>query len=401
MTDFAATAALFHLPEGVIYLDGNSLGPLPLAAEARVGQVLREQWGDQLIRAWNDSDWMTLPSRVGDRIARLIGAPAGSVVTGDTLSIKVFQALAAALALAPADRRVVLSDSGNFPSDLYIADGLLSALGGRELKVVAPEEVADAIDETVAVTMLTEVDYRTGRLHDMAALTRRAHDVGAIAVWDLAHSAGAIPVHLEGADADFAVGCTYKYLNGGPGSPAFIYVAPRHADVAQPILSGWLGHAEPFAFERAYRPAAGIERMRVGTPPIVALSILDAALDAWEGVDLGSLRAASIHLSDTFIREVERRCPQEDCGLQLASPRAPHARGSQVSFRHDHAYPVMQALIARGVIGDVRAPDILRFGFTPLYLSEAEVVQAATILADVIDTRAYEAAEYQQRAAVT
>ncbi len=401
MTDFAATAALFHLPEGVIYLDGNSLGPLPLAAQARVGQVLREQWGDQLIRAWNDSDWMTLPSRVGDRIARLVGAPAGSVVTGDTLSIKVFQALAAALALAPADRRVVLSDSGNFPSDLYIADGLLSALGGRELKVVAPEEVADAIDETVAVTMLTEVDYRTGRLHDMAALTKRAHDVGAIAVWDLAHSAGAIPVHLAQADADFAVGCTYKYLNGGPGSPAFIYVAPRHADVAQPILSGWLGHAEPFAFERAYRPATGIERMRVGTPPIVALSILDAALDAWDDVDMADVRAASIHLSDTFIREVERRCPQADCGLQLASPRDADLRGSQVSFRHDHAYPVMQALIARGVIGDVRAPDILRFGFTPLYLSEAEVVQAATILADVIDTRAYEAAEYQQRAAVT
>ncbi|WP_298814025.1 kynureninase [uncultured Sphingomonas sp.] len=401
MTDFAATRALFHLPEGVIYLDGNSLGPLPLAAEARVGQVLREQWGDQLIRAWNDSDWMTLPSRVGDRIARLVGAPPASIVTGDTLSIKVFQALAAALALAPADRRVVLSDSGNFPSDLYIADGLLAALGGRELKVVAPDEVADAIDETVAVTMLTEVDYRTGRLHDMAALTKRAHAAGAITVWDLAHSAGAIPVHLALADADFAVGCTYKYLNGGPGSPAFIYVAPRHADVAQPILSGWLGHAEPFAFHRTYRPAAGIERMRVGTPPIVALSILDAALDAWDDVDLGSLRAASIHLSDTFIREVERRCPEADCGLALASPRDPHARGSQVSFRHDHAYPVMQALIARGVIGDVRAPDILRFGFTPLYLSEAEVVQAATILADVIDTRAYEAPEYQRRAAVT
>ncbi|WP_294189174.1 kynureninase [uncultured Sphingomonas sp.] len=397
MTDFAATRALFHLPQGVIYLDGNSLGPLPLAAQARVGQVLREQWGDQLIRAWNDSHWMALPARVGDRIARLVGAPPASVVTGDTLSIKVFQALAAALALAPPGRRVVLSDSGNFPSDLYIADGLLAALGGRELKVVAPEEVADAIDEGVAVTMLTEVDYRTGRLHDMAALTARAHAAGAITVWDLAHSAGAIPVYLQQADADFAVGCTYKYLNGGPGSPAFIYVAPRHADHAQPILSGWLGHAEPFAFHRAYRPAPGIERMRVGTPPIVALSILDAALDAWEGVDMAELRAASIRLSETFIREVERRCP----ALQLASPRDPHARGSQVSFRHDHAYPVMQALIARGVIGDVRAPDILRFGFTPLYLSEAEVVQAATILADVIDTRAYEAPEFQQRAAVT
>ena len=401
MTDFAATRALFHLPEGVIYLDGNSLGPLPRAAEARVGQVLREEWGNQLIRAWNDSDWMALPSRVGDRLARLVGAPPASVVTGDTLSIKVFPALAAALALAPADRRVVLSDSGNFPSDLYIADGLLAALGGRELKIVAPEEVADAINETVAVTMLTEVDYRTGRLHDMAALTARAHAVGAVTVWDLAHSAGAVPVNLEQADADFAVGCTYKYLNGGPGSPAFIYVAPRHADHAQPILSGWLGHAEPFAFHRAYRPASGVERMRVGTPPIVALSILDAALDAWDGVNMANVRAASIRLSETFIREVERRCARNECGLALASPRDPHARGSQVSFRYDHAYPVMQALIARGVIGDVRAPDILRFGFTPLYLSEAEVVQAATILAEVIDTRAFEAPEYQRRATVT
>ncbi|MBB3475073.1 kynureninase [Sphingomonas sp. BK345] len=397
MTDFAATRALFHLPPGVIYLDGNSLGPLPRAAEARAAAVIREQWGERLIRGWNDCEWMALPTRVGDRIARLVGAPAGSVITGDTLSIKLFQALAASLALRP-DRRVVLSDSGNFPSDLYIAQSLLDSLGqGHELRIVAPEEVADAVDEDVAVTMLTEVDYRTGRLHDMRALTARAHAAGAIALWDLAHSAGALPVNVAGADADFAVGCTYKYLNGGPGAPAFLYLAPRHAETARPILSGWLGHRAPFAFERDYAPAPGVERMRVGTPPVIALSVLDAALDAWDGVDMVDVRAASIRLSQRFIAEVEARCPQ----LALASPRDPHARGSQVSFAHPQAYAVMQALIARGVIGDVRAPDLLRFGFTPLYLSEEEVVRAVDTLAAILATDAWDRPEHHARAAVT
>jgi kynureninase len=397
MTDFAASRALFHLPPGVIYLDGNSLGPLPIAAEARAAEVLRAEWGDRLIRAWNDADWTTLPARVGDRIARLIGAPAGTVTTGDTLSIKVFQALAAAVALRP-DRRVILSDTGNFPTDLYIADALARALGrGLEVKVVAPEAVADAIDHDVAVVMLTQVDYRTGRLHDMAALTARAHAAGAVTIWDLAHSAGALPIDLTAADADFAVGCTYKYLNGGPGAPAFIHVAPRHADVAEPILAGWFGHDAPFAFERDYRPAPGVERMRVGTPPIVALSILDAALDAWDDVDMADLRAASIRLSERFIREVEAHCPQ----VALASPRDPLARGSQVSVTHPHAYAVMQALIARGVIGDVRAPDVLRFGFTPLYLGEDEVVAAVAILADILATDGWDRPEYHARAKVT
>lgn len=396
MTDFAVTRALFHLPEGLIYLDGNSLGPLPYSAEARAVQVLREQWGERLIRAWNDAGWMAMPARVGDRVARLIGAAPGSVVMGDTLSIKVFQALAAALALRP-ERRVVLSDSGNFPSDLYIADGLLAALGGRELRVVAPEEVAGAIDETVAAVMLTEVDYRTGRRHDMAALTANTHAAGALAIWDLAHSAGALPVDVAGAGADFAVGCTYKYLNGGPGAPAFIYVAPRHAAVAQPILSGWMGHDAPFAFERDYRPAAGIERMRVGTPPILALAVLDAALDAWEGVDMADLQAASIRLSERFVREVEARCPM----LTLASPRDSQARGSQVSFAHPQAYAIMQALIARGVIGDVRAPDLLRFGFTPLYLTEEEVARAAAILGEVMQDNGWDRPEYHARNLVT
>ncbi|WP_066590122.1 kynureninase [Sphingomonas pruni] len=397
MTDFATTRRLFHLPEGVLYLDGNSLGPLPVAAEARVREVLTREWGDQLIRAWNSADWIGLPRRVGDRIGRLIGAPEGSVATGDTLSVKVFQALAAALALRP-DRKVVLSDTGNFPSDLYIASGLIQALGGGlELRLVEPEQVADSIDESVAVTLITEVDYRTGRRHDMKALTSKAHAAGAVTVWDLAHSAGAVPVDLTAADADFAVGCTYKYLNGGPGAPAFIYVAPRFADSARPILSGWMGHEAPFAFDLDYRPHASVERMRVGTPPVLALAVLDVALDAWAGVDMADVRAASIRLSERFIAEVETRCSD----LTLASPRDPHARGSQVSFRHPQGYAIMQALIANNVIGDFRAPDLIRFGFTPLYLSEEDVVAAAKVLERVMTERLWDDPAYATRSKVT
>jgi kynureninase len=265
------------------------------------------------------------------------------------------------------------------------------------LKVVEPEAIEDVIDDSVAVLMLTEVDYRTGRMHDMTALTAKAHAAGALAVWDLAHSAGAVPVDLAGADADFAVGCTYKYLNGGPGAPAFIYVAPRHADVAPPALSGWMGHEAPFAFDLDYRPGGGIERMRIGTPPIIALAALDAALDAWEGVSMQDVRAASIALSELFIVEVEARCPS----LTLASPRDPQRRGSQVSFRHADGYAIMRALIARGVIGDFRAPDALRFGFTPLYLGEAEVRGAVDILAEVLDNRLWDRPEYRQKELVT
>jgi kynureninase len=396
-TDFAATRARFDLPEGVIYLDGNSLGPLPRAAAARVAQAVTEEWGKLLIRGWNAAGWMEMPARIGDRIGRLIGAPPGTVVMGDTLSIKVYQALAAALEMRP-DRRVILSDTGNFPSDLYMADGLCRMLGdGYRLVTVAPEDVACAIDETVAVLMLTEVDYRTGRLHDMAVLTARAHAAGALTVWDLAHSAGAIPVDLTGAGADFAVGCTYKYLNSGPGGPAFIYVAPRHAEAARPALSGWLGHEAPFAFDLDYRPGRGIERMRVGTPPILQLAALDAALDVWDMADMADVRARSIELSEAFIAGVEATCPM----LTLASPRDPQARGSQVSFRHPQGYAVMQALIARGVIGDFRAPDILRFGFTPLYIGPDEVAQAVAVLADIMATGAWDRPEFHARARVT
>ncbi len=397
MTDFAATRALFDLPEGVIYLDGNSLGPLPRGVPARVQATLAADWGERLIRAWNDAGWMTMPARVGDRVARLIGAPAGSVVMGDTLSIKVYQALAAALDLVP-DRRIVLSDSGNFPTDLYIAEGLLGSLGrGHELKVVAPEAVADAIDARVAVVMLTEVDYRTGRRHDMPALIARAHAAGALVIWDLAHSAGALPVDVAGADTDFAVGCTYKYLNGGPGAPAFIHVAPRLADRVRPALSGWMGHEAPFAFDPSYRPGAGVERMRVGTPPILALAALDAALDVWDDVDMADVRRASLALAARFIEGVERCCPE----LVLASPRDGTQRGSQVSFRHPEGYAVMQALIARGVIGDFRAPDILRFGITPLYIGADDIDAAVAIIADVMDHRRWDAPEYRARGLVT
>ncbi len=397
MNDLAAKRDLFDLPEGLVYLDGNSLGPLPAAAREAARRVLDEEWGTLLIRGWNEAGWMQMPARVGDRVARLIGAAPGTVMMGDTLTIKVHQALAAALAANP-DRRVVLSDSGNFPTDLYIAQGLLASLGqGHTLKIVAPEEVEGAIDETVAVVMLTEVDYRTGRLHDMADITRRAHGVGALTVWDLAHSAGALPVDLTGSDADFAVGCSYKYLNGGPDSPAFVYVAPRHIDGLKPILSGWMGHEAPFAFDLDYRAGAGIERMRIGTPPIVALSVLDAALDAFENVSMQEIRSASIRLSELFIAEVEAACD----GLALASPRDPAKRGSQVSFRHPEGYAAMQAVIAHGVVGDFRAPDIMRFGFTPLYVGEDDVRSAAAIIAKVVNEGLWDRPEYRRKSAVT
>ena len=397
MTDFAATRARFHLPEGVVYLDGNSLGPLPRSATGALTRVAGAEWGDLLITGWNKAGWMAQPAEMGDRIGRLIGAEPGHVVLGDTLSIKVYQALAAALELRP-DRRVVLSDAGNFPSDLYMAEGLLRSLGdGYELRVVAPEKVAGAISDDVAVLMLTEVDYRTARRHDMAALTDKAHAAGALTVWDLAHSAGAIAVDLAGTGADFAVGCTYKYLNGGPGAPAFIYVAPRHAGRVRPALSGWLGHEAPFAFDLDYRPGAGIERMRVGTPAVLAMAALGAALDIWDKVDMAAAETQSKRLSERFIAGVEAACP----ALTLASPRDPEHRGSHVSFRFEQGYAAMQACIADGVIGDFRAPDIMRFGITPLYLSEGDIDRAVEIIARVIREKLWNRPEFITRAKVT
>ncbi|CAN0009160.1 MAG: kynureninase [Mameliella sp.] len=388
---------LFHLPEGVIYLDGNSLGPLPKGATERMQQVMTAEWGQDLIRAWNTADWMALPAKVGDRIGRLIGAPAGSVATGDTLSIKVYQALAAALKMRP-DRRVILSDAGNFPSDLYMAQGLIGTIDkGYELRTPAPEDVAEAITDEVAVVMLTQVDYRSGRMHDMKAITERAHAAGAVMVWDLAHSAGAVPVDVTASGAEFAVGCSYKYLNGGPGAPAFIYARPDIVESIEPALSGWLGHAAPFAMEPGYRPAMSTERMRVGTPPILQLAALDAALDVWEGVDMADLRAASVALCERFITEVEARCPM----LTLASPRDGTQRGSQVSFAFKDGYAAVQALADRGVIGDFRAPDIMRFGFTPLYIDEADVIAAVDVMEEILRDEIWREAKYQVRSRVT
>ena len=387
----------FDLPTGMIYLDGNSLGPLPVAAKARVSEMIEKQWGTQLIGGWNGAGWMAQPSRIGDAVGRLIGAPAGTVVMGDTLSIKVYQAVAAALKMRP-DRRVILSDSGNFPTDLYMVQGLLRTLDkGYELRIVTPESITASIDDSVAAVLLTQVDYRTGRLHDINAVTAAAQDAGAVMIWDLAHSAGAFCVDVGTCGCEMAVGCTYKYLNGGPGAPAFIYVRSDLAAEIDPALSGWLGHDAPFDFDLEYRPAHGIERMRVGTPPVIQMTALEAALEIWEDVDMSDLRSASLALQDVFIHHVEARAPQ----LKLVSPRDGSQRGSQVSFSFAHGYAAIQALIARGVIGDFRAPDIMRFGFTPLYIDEADVIAAVDHIEIVMRDHLWDNPAYLTRKAVT
>ena len=396
-TDFTATRALFDLPEGIVYLDGNSLGPLPRAANARVARTMTDEWGKMLIGGWNKAGWMDLPGTLGNRIGRLVGAEPGTVVLGDTLSIKVYQALASALELRPG-RRMILSDTGNFPSDLYIADGLCRTLGrDHALRLVDPEGVPDAIDDGVAVVMLTEVDYRTGRRHDMTAITARVHAAGALVIWDLAHSAGASPVQLARDRADFAVGCTYKYLNSGPGGPAFIYVAPRHADAVRPALSGWLGHEAPFAFDLDYRPGRGIERMRVGTPPILQMAALEASMDIWDTVDMDDVRRTCLSLGDRFIAGVRAGCPM----LKLATPLDHDRRGSHISFRHPEGYAIMQAVIARGLIGDFRTPDILRFGITPLFIGAEDIDRAVAILTEVMGGELWDRPDYKTRAKVT
>lgn len=387
----------FALPEGMIYLDGNSLGPLPRNVEGVLSSMVTEQWGQHLIQGWNLDEWMAQPMRVGNLVGRLVGAPRDSITMGDTLSIKVFQALASSLKMRP-DRKVILSDSGNFPSDLYMAEGLIKHLGqGHELRIVAPEEVESALTEEVAVAMITQVDYRTGRMHDMQRVTQIAQAAGAVMLWDLAHSAGAVPVDVEASHCEFAVGCTYKYLNGGPGAPAFIYVRPDLVNELSPALCGWLGHDAPFAFETSYRPAPSIERMRVGTPPVLQLTALEAAMEVWDDIDMLELRKVSLHLQELFITEVEARCPQ----LTLASPRNGDERGSQVSFSFEHGYAAMQALVARKVIGDFRAPNVMRFGFTPLYVDDADVHQAVNILAEVLDNRLWDNPEYRKTGRVT
>nr|WP_262695686.1 kynureninase [Kordiimonas aquimaris] len=391
--------AEFHVPEGVIYLDGNSLGLLPVSVKDRVAETVENEWGNSLIRAWNSHSWMDLPEKVGAKIAKLIGAEEGTVVSVDTTSLNVAKAVSAAMALNP-ERKVILTDNGNFPTDIYMAQGIADLVDkGHEVRIVNPQDVYEALDETIAVMMITQVDYRTGRRHNMKQLTERAHAVGAITVWDLAHSAGAFEVDLTSCNVDLAVGCTYKYFNGGPGAPAFIYVAPRHQDNIKPILSGWIGHKAPFAFELGYQPAEGIKRMNVGTPPVIALSALDAALDVWVDVDMSEVRMKSVALSELFIAEVESRCTQ--FGLTLASPRDADSRGSQVSFRCPDGYAVMQALIAEGIIGDFRAPDIIRFGFTPLYLGYEDVLNATKKLEEILRSEVWREPAFMKREKVT
>lgn len=387
----------FILSDDVVYLDGNSLGPLPATVPDRMACAVRDEWGTSLVKGWNEAGWFDLPWRIADRIAPLVGAEPGTVAVGDSTSVNLFKVLGAALDLVGSRRRI-LSDAGNFPTDLYIADGLTKlAEDGFHVTPLPSEDVEGAIGGDVAIVMLTEVDYRTGRRRDMKAVTEAAHAAGAIVIWDLAHSAGAFPVRLGECGADFAVGCGYKFLNGGPGAPAFLYVAPRHAESVTPVIAGWMGHDAPFAFEPGYRPGAGIRKMQAGTPPILSMTALDEALKLFDGVDMSALEAESRRLGDLLIAEVERRCPD----LELAAPRDAAERGSQVSFRHPEGYAIMQALIARNVIGDFRAPDILRFGITPLYTGDDDILRAAETLADIMRNRLWDLDAYRVRAAVT
>ena len=403
----------FTLPEGVIYLDGNSLGVMPNTAAARVAKAVTEEWGQGLIRSWNSAGWFDMPQRLGDKIAQLIGAGAGEVVATDSTSINLFKVLSTALSIAAIDapqRKTLVSERSNFPTDLYIAEALCKERG-LMLVLVEADEIEAALTRDVAVLMLTHVNYRTGAMHDMKAVTAKAHAAGVLCVWDLAHSAGAVPVDLTAARADFAVGCGYKYLNGGPGAPAFVWVNPEHAarDVWQP-LAGWWGHTAPFAFTPDYRPAAGINRYLCGTQPVLNMTALDCGLDTVLAAEplggMNALREKSLALTDLFITLVEERCAGH--GLGLATPREHAQRGSQVCLtRQDGAYAVVQALIARGVIGDFRAGDgaehldILRFGFTPLYTSFEDVWHAVEHLRQVLVSGEWQQSEFNQKSAVT
>jgi len=389
----------FELPEGVIYLDGNSLGALPKKTAARVQDVITREWGGDLIRSWNTAGWIDLPRRVGDKIAGLIGAEAAEVVVADSTSINLFKVLAAALKLNP-ERKYILSEPDNFPTDLYMAQGLLDLLGEKyERRLRTAHDVYNFIDANTAVVMLTHVNYRTGRMHDMKAITQRAHDMGALMIWDLAHSAGAVSVDLNGADVDFAVGCGYKYLNGGPGAPAFVFVPKKHqAKFSQP-LSGWMGHAQPFVFDWKYEPAEGIARYLCGTQAVLSMSALECGVDIMLEADIHLIRAKSLAMTDLFIELVEQRCAGHD--LKLVTPRDHARRGSQVCLSNSNGYPMMQALIAKNVIGDFRAPDILRFGFTPLYLRYVDVWDAVDRFVEILETRAWDKDEYKQKAKVT
>lgn len=393
----------FILPEGVIYLDGNSLGALPASTPAHVQRVITEEWGQGLIRSWNDAGWFAKPQTLGDRIAPLIGAAPGEVVIGDSTSSSIFQTAVAGIRLRPG-RRVIVSELGSFPTDLYVLESVQEMLGGdgpldRRLIHDDGPTLDDVLDEDVAIVVLTHVDYRTGRLYDMAEVTRKVQAVGAIMIWDLCHSAGALPVDLNGVGADLAIGCTYKYINGGPGSPSYIWVAKRHQEQARPAVTGWHGHARPFDFVVEYAPTEGVGRFRVGTPPLVSYAALEASLEIWEDVDLELLREKSLALTDLFISLVDERLAP--WGVEVVTPREHARRGSQVALRAQDGYAVMQAIIARGVIGDFRAPDLMRFGFAPLYVTYADVWDAIAVLEDVLESGEWRNPEFARRGTVT
>ncbi len=394
----------FSLPEGVIYLDGNSLGARPVASLARAQQVIAEEWGNGLIRSWNSAGWADLSQRLGNRLAPLIGARDGEVVITDTTSINLFKVLSAALTVQrqrAAERKVIVSEASNFPTDLYIAEGLAELLQqGYSLRLVnSPDELPQAIDADVAVVLLTHVNYKTGYMYHMQALTALSHECGALSIWDLAHSAGAVPIDLHNAGADYAIGCTYKYLNGGPGSQAFVWVNPALVDLVRQPLSGWFGHTRQFAMEANYAPSAGIARYLCGTQPITSLAMVECGLAIFEQTDMASLRTKSLALTDLFIELVEARCAAH--GLVLITPREHARRGSHVSFEHPEGYAVIQALIARGVIGDYREPRIMRFGFTPLYTSFTEVWDAVEILGEILDENTWDQPQFKVRHSVT
>jgi kynureninase len=388
--------ARFALPDGVLYLDGNSLGALPAATPARLAALVSEEWGRDLIRSWNKHGWFDMQARIGAKIGRIIGAGDGETLVADSTSINVYKALSGALQIN-AGKRVILSEKQNFPTDVYMAEGLIAQLGHRhELRLAAPEDFPAAIDGDTAVVLLTHASYRTGRLHDMNAVTRAAHEKGALVIWDLCHSAGAVPVDLRAADYDFAVGCGYKFLNGGPGAPAFISIARRHQDKIAPVLSGWFGHSRPFAFEENYAPAAGIERAAVGTPPVLSLAALEVGVDLMREASIPALHEKALRQFYIFVTLMDEQLTGH--GFRAASVEGP---GSQISYAHDDGWPIMQALIAKGVIGDFRAPDILRFGFTPLYLGYAELWDAIAILRTIMDARAWDTPEFRKRLKVT
>jgi kynureninase len=387
----------FRLPNGLIYLDGNSLGALPKDGPARVAELVERQWGESLIASWTRHGWIDAPVRVAAKLAPLLGVKAEELLIGDSTSVALFKLLAAAVQARPG-RTTVLSEQRNFPTDLYVAEGLVSLVPGLRLKSVAADEIEGAIDDDTAVVMLTHVDYRSAARHDIGAINRAAQARGALTVWDLSHSAGSVALDLDGDGCDLAVGCGYKYLNGGPGAPAFIFVAEQLQGQLRSPLSGWMGHAEPFAFDDSYRPAEGITRFLTGTPSIVAMAALDAGLDTFAGVSMADLEAKQQRLSQLFIARVEERCGGE---VRLASPREPTQRGSHVSFAHENGYAAVQALIARGVVGDFRAPDLMRFGFAPLYNGFEDVWRAAETVGDVVRSREWDQPRFLERARVT